>query len=84
MLFTAADEHHVDLGSSWMIGDSKKDVEAGISAGCRTARILATHLDTDDKADVLAQSLLGAVLEILRLEHTSVERSRVDAMQSNR
>jgi D-glycero-D-manno-heptose 1,7-bisphosphate phosphatase len=84
MLFTAADEHQVDLGASWMIGDSKKDVEAGISAGCRTARILAAHLDADDKADVLAQSLLEAVREILRLEHASVERSRVDAMQSSR
>jgi D-glycero-D-manno-heptose 1,7-bisphosphate phosphatase len=84
MLFTAAGEHQVDLDSSWMIGDSKKDVEAGISAGCRTARILAAHLDADDKADVLAQSLLEAVREILRLEHTSVGRSRVDAMQSNR
>ena len=37
MLFTAADEHEVDLTSSWMIGDSEKDVEAGRSAGCRTA-----------------------------------------------
>lgn len=37
MLLQAAAEHGLDLGASWMVGDSKKDVEAGSAAGCRTA-----------------------------------------------
>jgi len=38
MLVTAAREHQVDLNTSWMIGDSEIDVEAGRNAGCKTAR----------------------------------------------
>ena len=39
MLLRAADELDLDLGDSWMIGDSVSDVEAGAAAGCRTAAI---------------------------------------------
>lgn len=83
MLFEAAIEHHVDLPSSWMIGDSEKDVEAGRSAGCRTARILRANGSGDDKADVLARSLLEAVHQILHLEEASADNWGVDAVQSN-
>ena len=37
LLLRAAAELDLDLGSSWMVGDSTSDVEAGASAGCRTA-----------------------------------------------
>jgi len=83
MLFTAADEHQVDLTSSWMIGDSEKDVEAGRSAGCRTAKILRAEARADGSANVLARSLLEAVHQILRLEEPSSERWRTDVVQSN-
>jgi D-glycero-D-manno-heptose 1,7-bisphosphate phosphatase len=83
MLFSAADEHQVDLQSSWMIGDSEKDVEAGRSAGCRTVRILRPGATANGNADVLARSLLEAVHQILRLEETSSDRWRTDAVQSN-
>jgi D-glycero-D-manno-heptose 1,7-bisphosphate phosphatase len=36
MLLEAAEKHDLDLAQSWMIGDQKKDVEAGRRAGCRT------------------------------------------------
>lgn len=36
MLFIMAAKHNLDLGSSWLIGDSLTDVEAGQRAGCRT------------------------------------------------
>ena len=39
MLQRAADEHGIDLASSWMIGDILHDVEAGNRAGCRTVLI---------------------------------------------
>jgi len=83
MLFAAANEHQIDLTASWMIGDSEKDVEAGRSAGCRTARILRPHVNSDGNADVLARSLLEAVHQILRLEESSADRWRIDAVQSN-
>jgi D-glycero-D-manno-heptose 1,7-bisphosphate phosphatase len=79
MLFAAARQHQVDFSSSWMIGDSEKDVEAGRSAGCRTARILRPHVSADGNADVLARSLLEAVHQILRLEEPFPDRRKRNA-----
>lgn len=39
LILQAADELGLDLGASWMIGDSDTDVEAGRAAGCRTVRL---------------------------------------------
>ena len=39
MLLTAAKEKDIELGESWMIGDSEHDVEAGLRAGCKTILI---------------------------------------------
>lgn len=39
MLLHAAEVNHIDLASSWMIGDILNDVEAGNRAGCRTILI---------------------------------------------
>lgn len=39
MLIKAAEDFHIDLDASWMIGDSENDVKAGNAAGCRTALI---------------------------------------------
>lgn len=41
LLLRAAAEHGVDLSASVFIGDSEKDIEAGVAAGCRT--ILIDH-----------------------------------------
>ena len=41
MLLAAADEMDIDLTQSWMIGNSSRDVEAGLQAGCKT--ILTNH-----------------------------------------
>ena len=40
MLFEAAQGHGLDLRSSWMVGDSEIDIQAGKNAGCKTARVL--------------------------------------------
>lgn len=37
MLLNAAKDYNVDLGQSWMIGDSLSDIIAGKRAGCKTA-----------------------------------------------
>jgi D-glycero-D-manno-heptose 1,7-bisphosphate phosphatase len=39
MLLAAADEMNIDLSQSWSIGDSSRDVEAGLRAGCKTILI---------------------------------------------
>ncbi len=36
MLFTAAQNHAIDLGQSYMVGDNERDILAGKNAGCRT------------------------------------------------
>lgn len=41
MLLAAAAELGIDLGRSWMVGDTDGDVQAGSAAGCRT--ILVEH-----------------------------------------
>lgn len=44
MLFEAAKKYGLELKSSWMVGDQKKDVEAGRRAGCKTVFVgLATE-----------------------------------------
>ncbi len=39
LLLRAAEDLNIDIASSWMVGDSKNDVLAGINAGCHTALI---------------------------------------------
>jgi D-glycero-D-manno-heptose 1,7-bisphosphate phosphatase len=66
MLLEAAREHGIDLTSSWMIGDSEVDVEAGRNAGCRTARVLTNHETATLNSDVVGSSLLETVDKLLR------------------
>ena len=74
MLLDAAASHGIDLGASWMIGDSDIDVQAGKNAGCRTARLRSTESMIHERengavgsaeADVVAASLPDAIREIL-------------------
>ena len=44
MLLRAAKDHTVDLGQSWMIGDSLSDLLAGKNAGCRGSILVLTGL----------------------------------------
>jgi D-glycero-D-manno-heptose 1,7-bisphosphate phosphatase len=69
MLVRAAKENEVDLRESWMIGDSKADIEAGRAAGCKTAYLSATNAGHYD-ADLVAPSLLGAAEEIVKMPET--------------
>lgn len=65
MLLRAAREHRIDLASSWMVGDSESDVEAGIAAGCRT--VLVAPEGTSSRAELVARSLAEA-WELIRKE----------------
>ena len=39
LLFKAKNELHLDLQSSWLIGDNDTDIQAAITAGCKAIKI---------------------------------------------
>ena len=59
-LLKASEELNIDLKKSWMIGDSKRDIEAGKNAGCKTISIRE-----DFNADYIADDLSDAINYIL-------------------
>lgn len=63
MLLEAAKDFHIDLGKSWMVGDSENDVLAGKNAGCRTVFIGEAREGTG--ADMTAGSLADAIDKIM-------------------
>jgi D-glycero-D-manno-heptose 1,7-bisphosphate phosphatase len=67
MLLRAAEEHGIDLGRSWMIGDKELDLGAGRNAGCRVALVRTGYGDLVDgsRADLVAPDLGAAVASLL-------------------
>lgn len=61
MLLVAAEQLHIDLGRSWCIGDSQRDIQAGIAAGCRTIWIGALSKNLDPGPDFIAGDISSAV-----------------------
>jgi len=79
MLLAAADEMDIDLSQSWAIGNSSRDVEAGLRAGCKT--ILINHSSHykqpelgEPGADFQAVNIKEAVNIIKRHHRPSGER----------
>ena len=70
MLFQAAREHGIELASSWMVGDSDIDMEAGKAAGCRTVRVLANGTLPEVAGDLTVHSLFEAAEELIQLGST--------------
>lgn len=66
MILRAAEDHFLDLGQSWMIGDSDSDVQAGKNAGCKTVRVIRDGVTPQVEADLTVSSLPAAVAAILR------------------
>ncbi len=64
MLLQAAEDYNISLQDSWMIGDSDRDVKAGINAGCMTALIGHEQV----QQNISASSLYDAVKKILKLQ----------------
>lgn len=62
MLMRMAERYNIDLSASWMIGDSWRDVKAGISAGCRTIYI---GNDNAEDAKYKVQSVLVGINHVL-------------------
>lgn len=72
MLLHGARSRGLELAASWIIGDSGSDVQAGKSAGCRTAWLSENGLTTEREAfasaDIVAKSLPEAVAQILEFD----------------
>ena len=74
LLFDAAKKHDIDLSKSFMIGDYRTDILAGVNAGCRTILVKTGYgkeesekiSDWETKPDYLASSLLDAANWILQ------------------
>ena len=73
MILELAQTHGIDLASSWTIGDSPADVEAGRAAGTHTALIAPRG-----QADVLVDSLADSRAAIAAYD-ASAENSETSA-----
>lgn len=74
LLLDACRELNIDLGQSWMVGDSKTDVLAGIAAGAKTVFVSGGGSGSRNEvgldgvsADVVVRDLVEAVNRILRV-----------------
>lgn len=72
LLKKAQERFNIDLSKSWFIGDTDRDIQTGINAGCRTIFLDTTPNPpirfVDAKPDFVCHSLSEAVNLILTLE----------------
>lgn len=70
LLLEAARDLEIELGSSWMVGDTDGDVAAGAAAGCRTVLIenpASAHKRSGmERPDAFAADLPAAAQVVLR------------------
>jgi len=65
-LLAAAKEYNIDLSKSFMVGDRRRDIEAGASAGCKTFFINYRYAEQKPETpDFIVSSLLEAQQIIL-------------------
>jgi D,D-heptose 1,7-bisphosphate phosphatase len=81
MLLAAADEMDIDLTQSWMIGNSSRDIEAGLQAGCKTiltndASHYKQHKPGEPNPDYRAVNIKEAV-NIIKKHHRSAGENPV-------
>jgi D-glycero-D-manno-heptose 1,7-bisphosphate phosphatase len=69
MLLRAARELDLDLSRSWLIGDRASDIQAGLSAGCRTILVRTGYGKNvelpEGSPSLVCADLAGAVAAIL-------------------
>ena len=66
MILAAAEKYNIDLSCSYMVGDHKRDAEAGIAAGCISVLLkekAGETEQTEDKKSILLFSSLGEFVE---------------------
>ena len=62
MLLEAQEKYDIEMGMSWMIGDTTSDIHAGISAGTKTAFLLNEHDSPPPDATISIASLKEIVM----------------------
>lgn len=87
MLLDAADEVGVDLGASWMVGDTDTDVAAGRAAGCRTVLVeygaTAHKRSSHGHPDLLAADLHEAAPRLIEsANQRHFQKSPFDSLRS--
>ncbi len=70
LLLQAAQEHHIDLKTSWMIGDNETDIEAGRRAGCRTILVNETP-DAKTRATYIIPAIDDLPATLVKLLETT-------------
>lgn len=76
LLFRAAREHDIDISVSYMIGNSRSDVMAGVAAGCRLNFLLGGERGSLARDGVLSVGSLEDAAEIiLGLEEKAMKRN---------
>ena len=71
LLRQAAKKYYLDFACSWVVGDSRGDVEAGVLVHARTIFLQTPYNCADpaiDKATAVARSILGALKLIVAFE----------------
>lgn len=69
MISQAVEDHQIDLASSYLFGDSDRDIRAGQALGLKTVRVQSGHpwLEGDVQPTFIAKNLLIAVKTIFGL-----------------
>lgn len=69
MLLRAAEKHQLTLSECWMVGDAATDIEAGKSAGCKTALITHSRHFSGwaEQPNLWADSLASVAKQVLGL-----------------
>jgi D-glycero-D-manno-heptose 1,7-bisphosphate phosphatase len=79
MLLDVAGSLGLDLASSWMVGDTDADIEAGIAAGCRTLLVrnpISFHKRLRPvRADLTADSLADGVRQLAPISSETFAKS---------
>ena len=75
MLLDATRDHDIELKASWMIGDSRADMQAGLAAGCKTALVAGLNVVMQPEPEIFATSLLDAAQQILEREASANDPS---------
>jgi histidinol phosphatase-like enzyme len=68
MILKAAKHHDIDLPNSWLIGDKRTDIEAGMNAGVRGILVLTGHGQEEVKkpgVSRVSNDLYSAVTEFI-------------------
>ena len=65
LIFRAAREHEIDISLSYMVGNSKSDVMAGVAAGCRINFLLGTEKGSLSRDGILSVGSIDDAAEII-------------------